>query len=68
MPKLSEIELRPNDILLEDVSDAAIEGLRLTAAALNRPFSDYVPDLIASHFGTPRERLASATVIVLSPE
>jgi hypothetical protein len=68
MPKLSEIELRPNDILLPDVSDEAIERLRVAAAAANKPFSDYVLDLMALHFGTPREKLTNASVIVLDPE
>jgi hypothetical protein len=68
MPKLSEIELRPNDILLSDVSDEAIERLRLAALAANKPFSDHVLDLTALHFGTPREKLANASVIVLDPE
>jgi hypothetical protein len=68
MPKLSEIELRPNDILISDVSDEAIERLRSAAATANRPFSDYVVDLMALHFGTPREKLANASVIVLDPE
>ena len=68
MPKLSEIELRPNDILLSDVSDEAIERLRSAATAANKPFSDYVLDLMALHFGTPREKLASASVIALDPE
>jgi hypothetical protein len=65
MAKLSDIELRPNDIVLSDVSDEAIEQLHQIAAALGKPFSDYVPDLIARNFGTPRGKLASATVIVL---
>jgi hypothetical protein len=68
MPKLSEIELRPNDFLLSDVSDDAIERLRVAATAANKPFSDYVLDLMALHFGTPREKLASASVIALDPE
>lgn len=68
MPRLSEIEIRPNDILLRDVPDDVITSLRIQAAARNVPFSDYVLELIADHFGTPREALSSATVIVLDPE
>jgi hypothetical protein len=68
MPKLREVKLLPNDILLSDVSDDAIESLRMAAEAANRPFSDYVLDLMALHFGTPREKLANASVIVLDPE
>ena len=68
MPKLSEIELRLNDILVSDVSDEAIEQLRLAASGVDKPLSDYVLDLIARHFETRRERLASASVMVLDPE
>jgi hypothetical protein len=68
MPKLSEIELRPSDIVLSDVSDEAIEHLHQAAAALGKPLSDYVLDLIAGHFETPRWKLANASVIVLDPE
>jgi hypothetical protein len=68
MPKLSEIELCPNDILVSEVSGEAIEHLRSAAAAANRSFSDYVVDLMALHFGTPREQLANAIVIALDPE
>ena len=68
MPKLSEIELRPNDIVLSDVSDEAIEHLHHAAAALGQPLSNYVLDLIAGHFETPPGKLASASVIVLDPE
>jgi hypothetical protein len=42
--------------------------LRVAASALNKPFSDHVLDLTALHFGTPREKLANASVIVLDPE
>ncbi len=67
MPKLSEIKLRPNDIVVSDVSDEAIEQLRLAASGVAKPLSDYVLDLIARHFETPREKLAGASVIVLEP-
>jgi hypothetical protein len=68
MPKRSEIELRPNDVLLSDVSDEAIARLQLEASAANKSFSDHVPDMIARHAGTPREKLAKACVVVLDPE
>ena len=67
MAKLSEIELLPTDILVPDVPDETIERLRIAALAAGRPFSDYVLDLIALHFGTPRQELANASVIVLDP-
>jgi hypothetical protein len=67
MPKLSAIKLRPNDILVSEVADEAIERLRSAAAAANRPFSDDVVDLMALHFGRPFEELATASVIVLDP-
>jgi hypothetical protein len=68
MPRLSEIELRPTDILLADVPDDVIASLQTQAAARNVPFSDYLLEVIADHFGTPREALSTATVIVLDPE
>jgi len=68
MPRLSQIELRPTDILLPDVPDDVIASLRTQAAARNVPFSGYVLQVIADPFGTPREALSSATVVVLDPE
>ena len=68
MPKRSEIELHPDDILLPDVPDDTIERLRLKAALNDVPVSRYVLGLIADHFETPREAFASATMIVLDPE
>ncbi len=68
MPKLSEIELRPNDIRLSDVPDDLIERLQARAMATNVSFSEYVLTLMADHFETSREGWTSGTVIVLDPE
>ncbi len=68
MPKLSEVEVRPNDIVLPDVPDSLIMDLRLKADLSKMTFNEYVLHLIADHFETPREAFASAAVIVLDPE
>ena len=68
MVKLSEIELRPNDILLSDVPDDLIALLKLRAQAAKMSFSEYVLGMIADHFGSPRDELRNATIIVLEPE
>jgi hypothetical protein len=68
MPKLSEIEVRPNDILLPDVPDDVIAALALRATLNERSFSEHVICLLADHFDIPRDALASATAIVLDPE
>jgi hypothetical protein len=54
--------------LLPDAPDDVIFSLRTQATARNLPFSDYLLEVIADHFGTSREALSTATVIVLDPE
>jgi hypothetical protein len=68
MPRPSEMELRPNGILLAEVLDDGIATLQTQAAARNVRFSAYLLEVIADHFGTPREALSLATVVVLDPE
>ncbi|AMJ63146.1 hypothetical protein [Bosea sp. PAMC 26642] len=68
MPKLSEIEIGPNDILIPDVSDEAIAALRAHAQLMGKSFSDSVLDVFARGLDSPRESLAGASVIVLDDE
>lgn len=68
MPKLSELEIGPNDILIADVSDEAIASLRARAQLMGKSFGDYVLDVFARGLDTPRESLAGASVILLDDE
>ncbi|HEV7336514.1 MAG TPA: hypothetical protein VGO06_11135 [Bosea sp. (in: a-proteobacteria)] len=68
MPKLSEIELGPNDILIPDIDDALIADFRRRAELMGRSVSDYILDIIARGAALPREHFAGAYVIVLDDE
>lgn len=68
MPKLSEIEIGPNDILIPDIDDETIAALRVQAEAFGRTFSDHILDILARGADSPRERLNGASVIVLDDE
>jgi hypothetical protein len=68
MPKLSEIDPGPNDILLDDVPDDVIAVIQLRAEAICMSFGDYVLALIADHAGASRETVARPSVILLDPE
>ncbi|MBN9448482.1 MAG: hypothetical protein J0I67_16460 [Bosea sp.] len=68
MPKLSEIELGPNDILIPDIDDALIADFRRRAELMSRGVSDYILDIIARGAALPREDFAGAYVIVLDDE
>lgn len=68
MPKLSEIELGPNDILIPDIDDKLIESFRWRAELLGKSLSDYILDVLARGADIPRKSLASAYVVVLDDE
>ena len=68
MPKLSEIEIGPNDILIPDIDDALIADFRRRAELMGRGVSDYILDIIARGADLPRERFASAYVVILDDE
>jgi hypothetical protein len=68
MPKLSEIELRPNDIPLTDVPDDLIARLHTRATALGMSFSEQVFTLLADYCGVPPEERQTGTTLVLHPE
>lgn len=64
MPKLSEIELGRNDILIPDIDDALIADFRRCAALMGRSVSDYILDIVARGAVLPRERFADAYVVI----
>jgi hypothetical protein len=68
MPKLSEIEQGPNDILIPDVDDELLESLRWRAELMGKGLSDYILDIFARGADMPRESFAGASVIVLDDE
>ena len=68
MPKLSEIELRSNDILLTDVPDDLIARLQARATALGVSFSEHVFTLLAEYCEIPPEERQTGTALVLDPE
>jgi hypothetical protein len=68
MPKLSEIELGPNDILVPDVDDALTADFRWRAELMGRSLSDYILDILARGADLPREDFAGAYVVMLDDE
>jgi hypothetical protein len=68
MPKLSEFELGPNDILIPDIDDALIADFRRRAELMGRSLSDYILDIFARGADLPRERFANAYVVILDDE
>jgi hypothetical protein len=68
MPKLSEFELGPNDILIPDIDDALIADFRRRAELMGRSLSDYILDIFARGADLPRERFAGAYVVILDDE
>lgn len=68
MPKLSEIELGPNDILIPDVDDELLESFRWRAELMGKSLSDYILDIFARGADMPRESFKGASVIVLDDE
>lgn len=68
MPKLNEIELGPNDILIPDIDDELLADFRRRAELLGKSLSDYILDIFARGADLPRERLAGAYVVVLDDE
>lgn len=68
MPKLSEFELGPNDILIPDIDDALIADFRRRAELMGRSLSDYILDIFARGADLPRERFSNAYVVILDDE
>ena len=68
MPKLSEIELGRNDILIPDIDDALIADFRRRAELMGRSLSGYILDILARGADLPRERFASAYAVILDDE
>lgn len=68
MPKLSEIELRPSDILLTDLPDDLIQHLQASARVAGVSFSEHVFTLLADYCEEPQEERQTGTVLVLDPE
>jgi hypothetical protein len=68
MPKLSEVELCSNDILLMDVSDDLIERLQARARAAGVSFSEHVFTSLADYCEVPREERQPDAVLMLDPE
>lgn len=68
MPKLSEIELGPNDILIPGIDDELIADFRRRAELMGKSLSDYILEILARGADLPRERFASAYVVILDDE
>jgi hypothetical protein len=65
MPKLSEIELGPKDILIPDFDDKLLEDFRWRAKLMGNSSSDYILEILARGADLPRESFAGASAIII---
>ena len=68
MPKLTDGEIEPRDLLLDDLSDELLDRVEQQASALGIPFSKHFLDLFAMCIGVAPHRLAGATAIRIDTE
>ena len=68
MPKLSEIELGPNDILIPDIDDKLLAAFRWRAEFIGKSLSNYILDVLARGVDLPRESFSGAYVVILDDE